>query len=60
MIADDTLREYGNDEKAASMRAEVEKEGWVGISMRDDWTTIYGPGVRRTDLPEDEYLAEAA
>ena len=60
VIADDTEREYGNDEKAATMRDEVAKEGWVGISMHDDWSTIYGPDVKKTDLPEDEYLAEAA
>ena len=60
VIADDLAREYGNEGKAASMRDEVAKEGWVGISMRDDWTSIYGPNVEKTELPEDEYLAEAA
>ena len=60
VIADDVEREYGNEEKAASMRDEVSKEGWVGISMRDDWKTIYGDGVERTELPQVEELAEAA
>ena len=60
VVADDLTREYGNEEKAASMRDEIAKEGWVGISMRDDWTTIYGPDVQKTALPEDEYLADAA
>ena len=60
VIADDTEREYGNEEKAASMREEVAAQGWVGISMRDDWTTIYGEGVERTSLPEEATLAEAA
>ena len=59
VIADDTVREYGDESKAASMREEVAEQGWVAISMRDDWTTIYGDGVERTDLP-DEDLAEAA
>ena len=61
VIADDTEREYGNEEKAASMRDEVAAQGWVGISMRDDWTTIYGDGVEKTGLAElEEDLAEAA
>ena len=52
VIADDEVREYGDGEKAAKMRAEVAAQGWVGISMRDDWTTIYGDGVAKTTLPE--------
>lgn len=60
VVADDTEREYGNEEKAASMRQEIEDQGWVGISMRDDWTTIYGDGVEKTGLPPQEELAEAA
>jgi hypothetical protein len=59
VIADDTEREYGDAKKAASMRDEVEAQSWVGISMRDDWTTIYGDGVEKTGLPEEE-LDEAA
>ncbi len=59
VIADDTEREYGDAKKAASMRDEVEGQSWVGISMRDDWTTIYGEGVEKTGLPEEE-LDEAA
>lgn len=60
VIADDTEREYGDEEKAAQMREEVESEGWTGISMRNDWVTIYGEGVEKTQLPADGELAEAA
>ena len=60
VVADDTEREYGDEEKAASMRQEIADQGWVGISMRDDWTTIYGNGVEKTGLPAQEELAEAA
>ena len=60
IVADDLEREYGNEEKAASMREEIEKEGWLGVSMRDDWATIYGEGVERTALVADQELANAA
>ena len=62
VVADDTQREYGNDEKAASMRDEAANAGWTTISMRDDWSTIYGEGVEKTQLVADEKaeLAQAA
>ncbi len=60
VIADDTEREYGNEDKAASTSEETAAQGWVGISMRDDWSTIYGDGIEKTALPAQERLAEAA
>ncbi len=45
LCCDDLARENGNTEKAESMRASCAKNGWTPISMRDDWTTIYGEGV---------------
>ncbi|MBR1561110.1 MAG: haloacid dehalogenase-like hydrolase, partial [Clostridia bacterium] len=51
VVCDDTVREYGSDEKAAGFYEEVEKQGWTAISMANDWTTIYGEGVRKTALP---------
>ncbi len=47
LCCDDTVRENGNTEKAESMRASCAKNGWTPISMRDDWTTIYGDGVTK-------------
>ena len=47
VICDDTTRELGNDDKAASCRRLADKNGWVQISMRDDFKTIYGDNVRR-------------
>lgn len=29
----------------------VQQEGWTAISMARDWQTIYGDGVRKTELP---------
>ena len=61
VVCDDTEREYGSDEKAADYYAEVEEQGWTPFSMADDWATIYGDGVRKTELPGvEEELANAA
>lgn len=47
LCCDDTERESGDPEKAEKMRQMCEENGWVPVSMRDDWETIYGPGVRK-------------
>ena len=47
LCCDDTEREYGNPKKAAQMKSDCEKFGWIPISMKDDWKTIYGEGVKR-------------
>ena len=54
VIADDTEREYGNEEKAADMLGKATEAGWTPISMRDDWSTIYGDGVEKTRLIADK------
>ena len=48
LCCDDTERENGNPEKAAKMEGMCEEFGWVPISMKDDWSTIYGDGVTYT------------
>ena len=45
LLCDDTEREYGNAAKAAKMREACARHGWIPISMRDDWKTIYGNGI---------------
>ncbi|MBR1586890.1 MAG: haloacid dehalogenase-like hydrolase [Kiritimatiellae bacterium] len=47
LLCDDTVREHGNPAKAEKMRKACLASGWIPVSMRDDWTTIYGPGVTR-------------
>ena len=47
VLCDDLAREYGNAGKAEKMRSACGKNGWIPISMRDDWKTIYGDGVER-------------
>ena len=60
VVCDDVAREYGSDEKAAKYYAEAEKEGWTAFSMANDWKTIYGDGVRKTELPGSDVLELAA
>ena len=50
VICDDTDREYGNPELAEKMLGASRENGWIPISMRDDWKTIYGAGVVKTSL----------
>ena len=51
VVCDDTEREYGSEKKAADYMLEVENNGWTPFSMANDWKTIYGEGVKRTELP---------
>lgn len=45
VLADDEVRERGSEEKAEKYRGECEELGYVTISTKDDWNTIYGAGV---------------
>lgn len=47
LMCDDLEREYGNMEKADKMKKASKENGWIAVSMRDDWKTIYGDGVKR-------------
>ena len=47
LMCDDLEREYGNLKKAQKMHDGCEKYGWICVSMRDDWKTIYGDGIKR-------------
>ena len=50
LCCDDTERENGNVEKADKMFSLCEDYGWTPVSMKNDWTTIYGDSVtRKTD-----------
>lgn len=48
VVNDDTEREYGNPEKSAKMKSAAEESGWTVISMKDDFQTIYGENVEKT------------
>jgi hypothetical protein len=47
VCCDDLVRENGNLEKADQMKDLCSQNGWVPISMKNDWKTIYGDGVTR-------------
>ena len=47
LCCDDTVRENGNVEKANKMYSLCEEFDWVPISMKNDWSTIYGDGVTK-------------
>lgn len=49
LLCDDLERELGNVKKAESARKLAKENGWVPVSMRDDFKTIYGDEVKRTD-----------
>ena len=59
LCCDDLARENGNEKKAAEMLENCEKNGYVPVSMKNDWTTIYGDGVTYTGAQAEE-VAEAA
>ena len=45
LCCDDLDRENGNEKKANDMYSQCAEFGWVPISMKNDWTTIYGDNV---------------
>ena len=47
LCCDDTERENGNLEKADKMLKDCEENGYTPVSMKNDWTTIYGDSVSR-------------
>ena len=47
LLCDDGEREKGNQEKANKMKDLCQENGWIPISMKNDWTTIYGKDVTR-------------
>lgn len=49
LCCDDLDRELGSQSKADKMRADCEKYGWIPVSMKDDFKTIYGDNVKRAD-----------
>ena len=50
LIADDEDRDHANREKALKLGEQWREAGYHVISMRDDFKTIYGEGVVKTDF----------
>ena len=49
VLCDDLEREYGKLERAASDAEKCNQYGWIPVSMKNDWKTIYGENVRKTE-----------
>ena len=50
LMCDDLDREYGNLDKAATVLNDgCNKYGWIPVSMKNDWKTIYGEDVKKTE-----------
>ena len=47
LCCDDTERENGNTEKAEKMANDCKENGYTAVSMKNDWTTIYGENVTK-------------
>ena len=47
LCCDDTQRENGNLEKANKMYDTCKENGFTAVSMKNDWTTIYGENVTK-------------
>ena len=50
LIADDEARDHANREKALKLGEQWRQSGYYVISMRDDFKTIYGENVVKTDF----------
>ncbi len=60
LLCDDTERDYGDTEKAAEFKASCEELGFETVSMKDEFTTIYGENVRKTQIVAEEEMSKAA
>ncbi|WP_407429501.1 haloacid dehalogenase-like hydrolase [Treponema sp.] len=48
LCCDDTEREYGNLKKAEKMLTDCKANGWIPVSMKNDWKIIYGEKAEKT------------
>ncbi|MBQ7584092.1 MAG: haloacid dehalogenase-like hydrolase [Lachnospiraceae bacterium] len=55
LCCDDLERENGNLEKAEKMVKSCEEYGFIPVSMKNDWKTIYGDGVTKKSEPDVEF-----
>ena len=49
VICDDLERELGNENKANGCKKLADNNGWIQISMKNDFKTIYGDEVKRAE-----------
>ena len=53
LCCDDLERENGNQEKADAAYQMCSANNWIPVSMKNDWSTIYGEGVTRKSAETD-------
>lgn len=58
LLCDDTERDYGNTEKAAEFAQECAELGFETVSMKNEFTTIYGENVQKTSFSAPEPAKE--
>ncbi len=58
LCCDDLERENGNIEKAEKMLQSCNENGYIPVSMKNDWKTIYGDGVKKKSVPDVEFEKE--
>lgn len=54
LLCDDTERDYGDPEKAAAFKKECDDNGFFTVSMKDEFETLYGDEVVKTDEAQEE------
>ena len=47
LLCDDLERELGNEKKAENCKKLADENGWISVSMKNDFKTIYGDNVKR-------------
>ena len=51
VCCDDDVRESGSEEKARKVCDFCAENGWIPISMKNDWLTVFGEGVTKKKAP---------
>lgn len=59
LLCDNTEQDYGDPKVAEEFAAKCKAAGYTTVSMANDWTTIYGDGVRKVE-PKAQELPAAA
>lgn len=53
LMCDDTERDWGNEEKAETIKEMAEKDGFNAVSMKDEFVTIYGDNAKKAASKEE-------
>ena len=60
LLCDDTERDYGDPEAAASFKKKCDERGFYTISEKDEFATLYPEGVSMTGKPDVEQIDKNA